>query len=124
MKAINTTVWTVLEANQRLKTDYSSAYWAFLIRMLNCQEVKFDVTEGKISFSNYIPLTELLNEVGKQIQDSTIVPQICRVCSEYFDINREDGIFGNPANLEGFICKTCAEKLSALDFYMHHLVQQ
>ena len=123
MKAIKTTVWTVLEANQRLKTDYSSAYWAFLIRMLNYQEVKFDATEGKISFFDYIPLTELLNEVGKQIKDSTITPQICRVCSEYFDINKEDGIFGDPANLERFICKTCAKKLSALDFYMHHLVQ-
>ena len=38
-------------------------------------------------------------------------------CSGYFDLNRSEGIFGDPEELEQFICMPCAETMSAREYY-------
>ena len=44
-------------------------------------------------------------------------------CGEYQDVNETDGIFGDPAELEEFICLPCAESMTAREFYEKHLTR-
>ena len=47
--------------------------------------------------------------------------RLCEQCASYFDLNRTDGIFARPNELEGFICMPCAERMSAREFYEKYL---
>ncbi len=121
MKNIKTTCWNLTEANQHLQQDFSAVYWAFLIAQVNYKEVSFDSATQAIVFPEYIPLKSLLKDVLDNIKQGIIAVRQCRVCQQYFDVNKQDGIFGDNENLERFICKDCAQTLSAWDFYYQHL---
>ena len=121
MKKLQTTSWDIAEANQRLQQDLSAQYWAFLVSQINYDEVYFDQEHGQIVFAEYIPLTGLLEEVLAKIAQGAIAVTKCAVCQRYADMNTEEGIFGDSANLERFVCQACAQKLSAWDFYHQYL---
>ena len=121
MKDLRTASWDVAEANQRLQQDFTAQYWAFLIAQVNYNEVTFDQATEQIVFAEYIPLTGLLDEVLEKIGQGTIALTQCTACQRYADMNKEDGIFGDAANLERFICQECAQTLSAWDFYHQYL---
>ena len=74
----------------------------FLIAQVNYNEVTFDQATEQIVFAEYIPLTGLLNEVIEKVTQGTIAATQCAACQRYADMNKEDGIFGDTANLERF----------------------
>ncbi len=121
MKNVKNIHWEISEANQRLQQDFDVAWWAFLIAALDYKEISFDAVKQEIVFPEYIPIKNLLADLLEQIRQETIAARQCGVCRQYFDINKNDGIFGDEENLERFICRHCAQSLSAWDFYQHHL---
>ena len=119
MRNLQNTTWTVAEANVQLKENFDGYYLEFLVRSINCKDVKWLKKEQIIEFSEFIPLkTLLVEQLEKNSQES--VAQ-CQECSRYFNIDQEDGIFGDTENLRHFICSKCAHSLSAWDFYQNHL---
>lgn len=121
MKDLKTVSWDIAEANQRLQQEFAAPYWAFLIAQVSYNEVAFDQATEQIVFAEYIPLKGLLDEVLEKIGQGTIAVTQCTVCQRYADMNKEEGIFGDTANLERFMCKTCAQTVSAWDFYHQYL---
>ncbi len=110
---------SIEEANQSLKVDFDQNYWEFLIKQINYHEIRFE--KGKIVFPPYIPFGEVVKEILQEIKAGNVETASCRVCQKYFNINQEDGIFGDPQNLDRFICKACSVALSAREFYEKHL---
>ena len=122
-KHLKTTTWSVEEANQQLQQNFSAAYWAFLITQINYKEVTFNQDTHSIHFSDYIPLKTLINELLVRIQNHEIALTQCQRCQQFFDMNQAEGIFADWRHLEGFICKSCAQQLSAWVFYQEYLRQ-
>jgi len=121
IKHLKQSSWTFEEANQQIKQDYDTAYWKFLIRTINIKEVIWNAKTNSIDFAEYIPLKTLLNEVLERIPTDEFMVEQCHVCQDYFNADKEDGIFGDNENLMHFICKKCAQSLSAWEFYQNHL---
>ncbi len=106
------------EANQYLKVDFDQNYWEFLIKQINYKEIRFE--NSRITFPPFIPFVEVVKEILQEIEEG-METACCRVCQKYFNIDQEDGIFGDPQNLDRFICKACSLTLSARDFYEKYL---
>ena len=64
---------------------------------------------------------QLFAETLAELNGQRARPTPCTVCAEVFDAERDDGIFEQPARLEGFICRPCAEKISAWDYFQDRL---
>ncbi|MEO5330698.1 MAG: hypothetical protein H7839_01635 [Magnetococcus sp. YQC-5] len=114
--------WSVEECNQLIKHSFNRNYWIFLIQQMQYPEIKFDEASNQISCPTFIPFRDLALEVVQDLNKRKKTIKPCLVCSRYFDINQEDGIFGDTTQLEKFICNACANKISAKEFYEHHLV--
>ncbi|MBF0369298.1 MAG: hypothetical protein HQL52_07585 [Magnetococcales bacterium] len=108
------------EANQLVAQDYDIHFWQFIIQQINDAEIRFDEAKEQIVCPGFIPFKELALEVIADLDPEVI--SCCRVCAYYFDINQEEGIFCDPANLEGLICKSCSEKITARDYYEKFMV--
>jgi hypothetical protein len=121
-KELKTTRWSVDEANAHLGRSLDGDYWRFLIRQVGYREVTFDPQGQAIEFPEYVPLQTLLEEVLERLDRGEIAASQCQVCGTYWDINTDDGIFGDTRNLERFICRPCAERLSAWDFFQRYLL--
>ena len=119
MRDLQNTTWTVAEVNGHLKENFDGYYWEFLVRSINCKDVNWQEKAQIIEFSEFIPLKTLLVEQLEKISKESV--EQCQECSRYFDIDQEDGIFGDTENLRHFICSKCAHSLSAWDFYQNHL---
>ncbi|MCP3852985.1 MAG: hypothetical protein GY694_22570 [Gammaproteobacteria bacterium] len=120
-KHLEESSWTVDEANEQIKMEYDGHYWQFLVRLINIKEVKWNANNESIDFAEYIPLKTLLNEVLDRIASDEFNVEECQVCQHYFNINDDEGIFGDTENLAHFICKKCAQSITAWEFYQNHL---
>ena len=112
--------WSIAEANQLIKRNFDKEFWIFILKMTDYPEIYFDTQEEKIVCPGFIPFANLATEVIDDLDMETV--RHCQICEKVFDINKEDGIFGNLANLEHFICQTCAEAMSAKTFFDKHRV--
>jgi hypothetical protein len=121
IKHIEDNSWSVEEANKQINQDFDPYYWQFLIRLINIDEVTWNNKSHTIEFSDYIPLRSLLQELLVRIPTDEFLVKQCHICQHYFNVNNDDGIFGDSDNLSHFICKSCAHSLNAWDFYQDHL---
>ena len=113
--------YSLVEANLLIKRDYNSHYWAFIVQNMNYPEIRCDSDSGQITCPGFISFRDLALEVVNDLERKADDVKDCRVCGSYFDVNREDGIFGDPAKLERFICQDCSTKISAREFYEKHM---
>lgn len=113
---------TSTEANDLVKKNFDANYWAFIVKNMNYPEITINPTNEKISFPDFIPFKDLANEVIVDLEKTKNEIKICRVCEMYFNINNEDGIFGDPSKLQNFICSECSKKMSAKDFYDNFMI--
>ena len=121
-KHIKTTCWTLEEANEFLQQSLSAEYWAFLVVQLNYKEVTFE--DNQIIFAEYLPMKALITEILQRISKGEIAVVQCEMCRKFFDMNKQEGIFGDSVHLKRFICYQCAHQLSAWEFYQQYLLLQ
>lgn len=122
IKHLKESSWTIEQANQQVKQNFDEKYWQFLIRLINCKEVNWNENDNTINFAEYIPLKTLCNEILERIlTEKEFMIEQCQECHHYFNVNNENGIFGDTENLTHFICKKCAQSLTAWTFYQKHL---
>ncbi len=117
MKNVRQVSLSVTEANQALNVDFEARMWEFMVKMINYPELEFDTTTDLIYFMNYVPFEALAKEWIAEINEGTYDIRNCEVCAGYFDVNKTDGIYGNPTDLEEFICFPCAERMTAREYY-------
>ena len=115
-------VYTRNEANKLTQKDYSVNYWLFIIQHMNYPEITYDLDTDLISCPGFIPFRELAVEVINDLENRNSDIKNCKVCTMFFDINKEDGIFGDHTKMDNFICNPCSKKISAKEFYESFLV--
>ncbi|MBF0621610.1 MAG: hypothetical protein HQL54_06750 [Magnetococcales bacterium] len=116
------TVLSIAEANSLTDSDFDANYWFLIVENMNYQEISLNSDRTQISHPDFIPFRELALEVISDLKRRKNDIKACRVCAGYFDINKEDGIFGDAENLKNFICQTCSNTISARAFYEKHMV--
>lgn len=121
LKHLTQSSWTIEQANQYINQEYEEQYWQFLISLINIKEVIWNAKKNTIDFAEYIPLKTLINEMLERIPTDEFMVEQCHICQHYFNANKEDGIFGDTQMLTHFICKECADSLTAWEFYQNHL---
>lgn len=121
IKKLAHTIWTIDHANEQTQHQFDADYWSFLVKQVNYDEVTWDAQKQAIVFAEFIPLKSLLEDVLNRISTDNIAVTQCQTCQKYVDYNQDEGIFGDSEDLAHFICKPCAQSLSAWDFYQHHL---
>ncbi len=114
--------WSLEEANQLIKKQLPRNYWIFLIQQMFYPDIQFDENLNIISCPGFIPFRDLAIEVLQDLDKRKKDIKECLVCDRYFDVNKEDGIFGDAGNLEKFICNRCSNKISAKEFYDRYLL--
>ncbi len=122
MKQQELNQWKLAELNQLLNKQFSKEYWQFLVQQMNYSEIRFDPDIDQIVCPTFIPFQDLVVEVLNELNKRKSEIKPCLVCDQFFDINKEDGIFGDTRELENFICNGCANKISAKSFYERYLV--
>ncbi len=105
----------------RLGVEPDVPLFRFLVRRIGIQDIRIDRDE--IVYSSFLPVEQLLKETLQGLEVDGVRPLPCLKCTGVFDAEHEDGIFADPHELNGFICRACAEKLNAWSFYNDHLVQ-
>lgn len=103
----------------RLQCPASPAFFRFLMRRIRIQDVRLE--GGELVYSSFLPVEQLFAETLAELNGQHARPTPCTVCAEVFDAEHDDGIFEQPARLEGFICRPCAEKISAWDYFQDRL---
>ncbi|MBN2492075.1 MAG: hypothetical protein JXQ29_14605 [Planctomycetes bacterium] len=119
MKNIRNRVTDLGELNVALGTAFDTAAWKFLLDRIAYDEIVFDATQGTVTYPEFVPLEDMIRDVLAQLDWKQTVA--CVVCRGLFDLNEEDGIFGDPEKLERFLCRRCSEETSARDFYYKYL---
>ena len=94
---------------------------AFIVQNINYPEIRCDTNSDQITCPGFIPFRDLALEVVSDLERKVDDVKDCRVCKQYFDINKEGGIFGDPDKLENFICQDCSTKISAREFYEKYM---
>lgn len=112
--------WSIAEANVLVDRPFDKAFWLFVLQQVNYDELFFDDKNEEIVCPGFIPFADLAIEVINDLDPATV--HRCKICTQVFDINKEDGIFGDPTNLKHFICQACSETMSAKTFFDKHLV--
>ncbi len=121
MQHIQQETLTIAEANKNHSVELDSAMWAFIVKAINYRELTFDAEAELIHIDGYVPFKELAKEWINGIADGSFDVRKCEVCTAYFDINKEDGIYGNPESFEEYICMPCAEKMTAREYYQRFI---
>ena len=121
MKQIRHERLSLAEANDLLGVDMEPGLWEALIGLIDYPELTFEPATQSVVFPNYVPFKELAKEWIEGIESGIYDVRLCEHCSKYFDLNHTDGIFSRPAELEGFICMPCAERMSAREFFEQYL---
>ena len=114
--------YSLQEANVFVQKDFSVNYWVFIVQIISYPDIKCDPENGQITCPDFIPFKDLALEVIRDLECRTKDIKECQVCSMYFDINKEEGIFGDPNKLNNFICDGCSKKITAKEFYEQHMV--
>jgi hypothetical protein len=117
MKKVREESLSVTEANQALDVDLDAGMWEFIVRMINYPELTFDSATDSVCFMGYVPFKALAKEWIVGIKEGIYDVRQCEHCAAYFDVNTTDGIYGNPDDLEEFICYPCAERMTAREYY-------
>ena len=112
--------WSIAEANVLVGRNFDKEFWQFILQQINYDEIFLDTQKEEIACPGFIPFADLAIELIDDLDSSAI--HRCQICAKVFDINKEDGIFGDPENLDHFICQSCSETLSAKSFYNKYLV--
>ncbi len=119
MKNVRNITKNVAELNVALRRSYDLGYWSFIFDKVGYKEIVFDQSTGEVSYPEFVPLEELVENLLEGLD--AIPTATCAVCRAHFDLNEEEGIFGDPERLEKFICRQCSETLSAREFYFKYL---
>ena len=112
---------SVAEANAKVGREFSAALWEFLVRRMNYGEISLERESGKIRYPDYVPFQEFFRGLIEELDQGRADARPCGACQRVFDVNVDEGIFARPDVLERFICKECAEKLSAWDLFHNHM---
>ncbi len=117
MQHIQQVTLSIENANKAHKVELDPAMWAFIVKAINYPELRFDKETDVIHIDGYVPFTELAKEWINGIADGSFDVRKCELCIAYFDVDKEDGIYGKPEDFEEYICMPCAEKMTAFDYY-------
>jgi hypothetical protein len=101
--------------------EVSDTLWPFIAARLAGGEVRLDAESQALTYPDYIPVDQMVRDVLDAMSDGRIEARACAACAEVVDMNKEEGIFGDPESLERFICSRCADTMSAREFYEKHL---
>lgn len=121
MQKITGEALSIAAANDMLEAELEPAMWAFIVRMINYPELKFDADKAVIMIDGYVPFKELAKEWVSGIADGSYDVRKCESCAAYFDVNAEEGIYGKPEEFEEYICLPCAGEMSALAYYQRFI---
>ena len=121
MQHIQTETLTIEELNKSHNVELDSAMWAFIIKAISYRELTFDDKTKLVHIDGYVPFTELAKEWINGIADGSFDVRKCELCEAYFDINKEEGIYGKPDDFEEYICMSCAEKMTAREYYQRFI---
>ncbi len=119
MKRIQDRFESYSDLGARFGRDPTRGFWQFVLVRLHMRDIQ--IGEEGIRYPEYVPLEEIVQEVLRGIDAEEILLRPCCRCGEYHDLNDAEGIFGNFEALERFICRHCAEEMSAWDFYQDYL---
>jgi hypothetical protein len=117
MKQIRNESLTVAQANERLGVDMEPGFWETLVRMIGYPELTFDPGTLTIRFPGYVPFGDLAKEWIEGIEEGIYDLRQCERCAEYFDINASEGIFGNLADREEYVCDACSRAMTAREYF-------
>ena len=124
MQKITGEALSIAAANDMLEAELEPAMWAFIVRMINYPELKFDADKSVIMIDGYVPFKELAKEWVSGIADGSYDVRKCESCAAYFDVNAEEGIYGKPEEFEEYICLPCAGDMSAFAYYQRFIERQ
>ena len=110
---------TLEELKGRLGIDRGPEFFEFLVRRIGLKDVRID--GGAIVHPSFVPLEPLLREAVAALEREGARPEPCARCSKVFDVERDDGIFRDPSKLEGFLCRPCAESMTAWTYFQEWL---
>lgn len=99
----------------RLGLSGPPEYFAWLVRRIGLRDVRVEGTD--LVYSSFVPIEQLLKEAVEELKAAGAKPGPCQKCQTWFDTEREDGIFANPVAMQGFVCKACAQKLTAWEYF-------
>ncbi len=117
MQHIQKKTLTIADANKTHNVELDSAMWAFIVKSINYRELTFDAKTKLIHIDGYVPFEGLAKEWINGIANGSFDVCKCELCNEFFDLNKEAGIFGRPDDLDEFICMSCAENMTARNYY-------
>ncbi|MHC4473953.1 MAG: hypothetical protein ACYTDY_19225 [Planctomycetota bacterium] len=117
MKDIREERLTVAEANEVLGVAMEPDFWEALVRLIDYPELAYDEKAETILFPSYVPFKQLATEWIEGIEAGIYDVRRCEACDRYLDVNRTEGIFGRPDDLEEFICMPCAEQMTAREYF-------
>jgi hypothetical protein len=103
----------------RLKLDRPAPFFEFLIRRIGLKDVRIEGDE--IVYASFIPIETLLRESAGALDAEGVKAGACEKCGAWFDVDHDDGIFRDPAQLEGFLCRRCAEEMTAWAYFQDWL---
>lgn len=104
----------------KLGIEPSKPYFDFLLRRVGSKDVRQDGDD--LVHVSFLPLELMLQQAQDELRDADARVEPCRGCERIFDADRDDGIFADPARLEGFVCRPCAEAMDAWTYYNEVLV--
>ena len=74
-----------------------------------------------IRYPSFVPFKQLAEEWIEGIEQGLYDVRQCVRCAGYFDVGKADGIFADPAEMEGFLCGSCADSITAREFFEKYL---
>lgn len=119
MKNIQNRTTDIGELNVALGKEFDTPFWSLIFSKIGYNEIVFDAEEGTVTYPDFIPIEDMIRDVLDRLDEEQTIA--CEVCRQVFDINEEDGIFGDPQRLKRFLCRRCSEVTSARDFYYRYL---
>jgi hypothetical protein len=110
---------SLAELNGRLGLDLSPGKLAFVVKRLGMRDVRLE--GDAIVYASFVPLETLISEAVLALARDGAELAACESCANWFDVEHDDGIFRDPAKLEGFLCRGCAEAMTAYRYYTEWL---
>lgn len=119
MRQIADSLWTVADARAAIGPEIDASWLRFAVRKLEYPELSVD--GEAIRHPGYVPVPALALELANSVRRGELDLRRCRVCHEIFDVNVDEGIFGDMGALERFVCRGCAETTTAWTFWQEHV---
>ena len=112
--------WSAL--NQRFGRSDPVGFWEILATRIGMSDVRWAKDRQAIVFPEYIPVETIVADLLQEVDRGNMRLAPCAVCGQWHDGIRDPGIYSDPAGKGGFICRACAGKMSAWEFYHDHLL--